>query len=122
MILPQHLENRKTPISNNSHNSSASSANDAFPLRHLSTLTPRERDVISALVAGHTAYKDISRALQVQKGTIRHHMASIFDKTNVRDRVALVLWALRNGWTLEDHPCSPRSCLANLAGHLEHQR
>lgn len=119
MMLPQNLEVCKTPITNKSHNSSTSQANDVFPLCHLSTLTPRERDVISALVAGHTGYKDISRALQVQKGTIRHHMASIFDKTNVRDRVALVLWALRNGWTLGDDSCSPQNCLANLAGRLE---
>lgn len=56
-------------------------------------LTPREKQVIVLVVAGYTN-KDIAREFGVSEQTIKHHVANIFDKLGVLNRLELMLFAL----------------------------
>lgn len=69
-------------------------------------LSPTQCRLVCALIAGNTTTKTLARAANMQPGTVRSHMAKIFEKADVQDKTQLVLWALRNGWTL-DGPARP---------------
>jgi DNA-binding NarL/FixJ family response regulator len=56
-------------------------------------LTPREKQVIVLVVAGYTN-KDIAHKLGVSEQAIKHHVANIFDKLGVLNRLELSLLAL----------------------------
>jgi len=58
-------------------------------------LTPRELDVVKAIVDGHSN-KDIARMLGVTEPTIKHHLTSIFDKVGVSTRLELALFAMHH--------------------------
>src|SRR5579863_3438445 len=45
-------------------------------------LTPREREVLSAVVEGSTN-RDIAQKLTLSEDTVKHHLSNIFDKTGV---------------------------------------
>lgn len=64
-------------------------------------LTPRERDIIRAVVAGRSN-KDIADHLSISAQTVKHHLTSIFDKTGASTRLELALFALRHGLADED--------------------
>jgi DNA-binding NarL/FixJ family response regulator len=59
-------------------------------------LTPRERDILSALVEG-LSNRDIAVRCGVSEVTVKHHLNSVFEKCGMSNRVELVLFALRNG-------------------------
>lgn len=65
---------------------------DAF-----SRLTPREQQVLAALVAGESV-KAIARDLGVSLPTVRTHIRSVFDKLGVNSQRAAVALAMREGW------------------------
>lgn len=58
-------------------------------------LTPRERDIIRAVVAGRSN-RDIAEHLEISTQTVKHHLTSIFDKTGASTRLELALFALRH--------------------------
>lgn len=58
-------------------------------------LTPREKQVVAYIVAGYTK-KDIAQKLDVSTQAIKHHMASIFDKLGVSNRLQLLFFALHH--------------------------
>jgi DNA-binding NarL/FixJ family response regulator len=60
-------------------------------------LTPREQQVLSALVAGESV-KAIARDLGVSLPTVRTHIRSLFDKLGVNSQRAAVALAMREGW------------------------
>jgi two-component system nitrate/nitrite response regulator NarL len=60
------------------------------------TLTPRERDIVSAIVAGEMN-KDIARRLAISEQTVKHHLTSIYDKLGVSNRLELALLAVERG-------------------------
>ena len=60
------------------------------------TLTARERGIV-ALIADGLRNKEISVRLNISETTVRHHLTSIFAKLAVSDRLALVVYAFRNG-------------------------
>jgi DNA-binding NarL/FixJ family response regulator len=60
------------------------------------TLTARERGIV-ALIADGLRNKEISVRLNISETTVRHHLTSIFAKLDVSDRLALVVYAFRNG-------------------------
>lgn len=62
----------------------------------IAELTEREREVI-ALLAGGIQNRDIAERLHIAENTVRRHLAAIFDKLGVDNRLALVLYALRHG-------------------------
>lgn len=59
-------------------------------------LTPREREVLTALVEG-LSNRDIAARFGLSEVTVKHHLKSVFEKCGMSNRVELVLFALRNG-------------------------
>jgi DNA-binding NarL/FixJ family response regulator len=69
---------------------------DSDPERaKIASLTAREREVI-ALVALGSSNKAIAERMQISDNTVRHHMTTIFNKLDVPDRLALVIYAFRH--------------------------
>ncbi|HWQ34830.1 MAG TPA: response regulator transcription factor [Blastocatellia bacterium] len=64
--------------------------------RRIALLTEREREVI-ALVGGGLRNKRIADQLCISEVTVRHHLTSIFNKLQIRDRLELAIYAWRNG-------------------------
>jgi DNA-binding NarL/FixJ family response regulator len=58
-------------------------------------LTPRELEVVSAIVAGYTN-KDIAEKFSISEQTVKHHLTNIFDKLGVYNRLELAIFALDN--------------------------
>lgn len=56
-------------------------------------LTPRELDVVSAVVAGF-ANKEIAQHFKISEDTVKHHLSNIFDKVGVSTRLELALFAV----------------------------
>jgi DNA-binding NarL/FixJ family response regulator len=56
-------------------------------------LTPRELEVVSAVVAGY-ANKEIARCFKISEDTVKHHLSNIFDKLGVSTRLELALFAV----------------------------
>ncbi len=59
-------------------------------------LTPREREVLGALVRGLTN-DEVAAALGISVNTVERHASSIYRKLDVPGRAAAVAWAFRNG-------------------------
>jgi len=59
-------------------------------------LTPREREVLSLVVAG-CANKEIAQRFAVSEETIKHHLTRMFDKVGAANRLELAMAARRNG-------------------------
>jgi two-component system, NarL family, nitrate/nitrite response regulator NarL len=64
-------------------------------------LTPRELDIISAIVDGYTN-KDIADKFKIAEQTVKHHLGNIFDKLGVSNRLELALFAV-NHHLVEEH-------------------
>ena len=68
-----------------------SSSHDASKKKY--GLTPRELEVISAVVAGY-ANKEIAQHFKISEDTVKHHLSNIFDKVGVSTRLELALFAV----------------------------
>jgi len=58
-------------------------------------LTPRERDVVRRVIDGRKN-REIARELGVTEQTIKNVLSTIYAKCNVRNRLQLVLYAVRH--------------------------
>jgi two-component system, NarL family, nitrate/nitrite response regulator NarL len=58
-------------------------------------LTPRELEIISAIVNGYTN-RDIADELHIAEQTVKHHLSNIFDKLGVSNRLELALFAVNH--------------------------
>lgn len=56
-------------------------------------LTPRELEIVSAVVAGY-ANKEIAEFFKISEDTVKHHLSNIFDKLGVSTRLELALFAV----------------------------
>ena len=63
-------------------------------------LTPRELEVISAVVAGY-ANKEIAEYFKISEDTVKHHLSNIFDKLGVSTRLELALFAVNQSLPLK---------------------
>jgi DNA-binding NarL/FixJ family response regulator len=61
-------------------------------------LSPREKQILRLLVEGYTN-EEIARQLQCSYPTVRTHLAHLYRKLNVDDRVSAAVYALRHGLT-----------------------
>jgi DNA-binding NarL/FixJ family response regulator len=59
-------------------------------------LTPRERQITGAVVAGLTN-REIAEKLSVSEDTVKHHITHVFDKLGVSSRLELALFAMNHG-------------------------
>jgi two-component system, NarL family, nitrate/nitrite response regulator NarL len=64
-----------------------------YPHRNRYRLTPRELEIVSAVVAGY-ANKEIASHFKISEDTVKHHLSNIFDKVGVSTRLELALFAV----------------------------
>jgi DNA-binding NarL/FixJ family response regulator len=60
------------------------------------SLTPRQREVLGLVVAGHTN-REIATKFSVSEETVKHHLTRMFDKVGASNRLDLAMKATRNG-------------------------
>jgi DNA-binding NarL/FixJ family response regulator len=76
--------------------SDADASSDPTALRQDNGLTERELEIVR-LVASGFKNKEVSEKLRISERTVKTHLTNVFQKLGVRDRVGLVMFALRNG-------------------------
>lgn len=64
--------------------------------QRLLIFTPREREIISAIVVG-SVNKDIAAKLSLSEDTVKHHLSRIFAKAGVSNRLELAVWSMNQG-------------------------
>jgi DNA-binding NarL/FixJ family response regulator len=62
----------------------------------IATLTPRERDVISAVAKGLNGLR-IAAELKISEATVRHHITSILSKLELSNKLELAVYAFHHG-------------------------
>lgn len=63
----------------------------------LAEFTPRERQIISAIIVGSTN-KEIASKLTLSEDTVKHHLSHIFAKAGVSSRLELAIWSMNQGF------------------------
>jgi DNA-binding NarL/FixJ family response regulator len=63
-------------------------------------LTPRELEIVSAVVAGYSN-KEIAEYFKISEDTVKHHLSNIFDKLGVSTRLELALFAVNQALPLK---------------------
>jgi len=66
-------------------------------LDHIADLTPRQREIMRLVLAGHPS-KNIAADLGISRRTVENHRASIMHKTGARSLPALAKLALSSIW------------------------
>lgn len=62
----------------------------------LSSLTPRERDVLSLMAQG-SSNAAIAKTLSIAEQTVRNYVSRLYDKIGINSRVELAVWAHKHG-------------------------
>ena len=70
---------------------------------HIADLTPRQRQIMEAVLAGHPS-KNIALDLDISQRTVENHRASIMKKTGTKSIPALARLALAAGWNTSPRP------------------
>ena len=65
----------------------------AVPQHKTYGLTPRELEVVGAIVEG-CSNRDIAKQFGLSEETVKRHLSNIFDKTGVSTRLELALFAI----------------------------
>ncbi|MEZ4521745.1 MAG: response regulator transcription factor [Thermomicrobiales bacterium] len=61
------------------------------------SLTRRELDVLSLMVAGVTSTRDLADHLVISDNTVKYHLRNILNKLHLNNRAAVVAHAVRHG-------------------------
>ena len=59
-------------------------------------LSPRETEIVKLIAEGHTS-REIGEILSISANTVERHRHNVLEKLQLRDRVALTLYAVRRG-------------------------
>jgi DNA-binding NarL/FixJ family response regulator len=59
-------------------------------------LSPRETEIVKLIAEGHTS-REIGEILSISPHTVERHRQNVLEKLELRDRVALTLYAVRRG-------------------------
>jgi DNA-binding NarL/FixJ family response regulator len=62
----------------------------------LSSLTPREIEILQLVIAGYTN-KAIAAEIYISEKTVEFHLDNIYTKLGVRTRLMAGIWALQQG-------------------------
>jgi DNA-binding NarL/FixJ family response regulator len=73
----------------------ARGARQKEPLQKNFGLTPRELEVVTAIVGGYTN-RDVAQKFSISEDTVKHHLTNIFDKLGVSNRLELALFAVHH--------------------------
>lgn len=65
--------------------------------RRFTSLTTREKQVLSLMASGYSNRR-IGEELNISEKTVKNHVSSILQKFNVQDRLHAVVLSLKNGW------------------------
>ncbi len=68
-------------------------------------LTPRELEILAAIVAGKTN-RELADQFAISEQTVKHHITHIFDKMGVYNRLELALFAIHHGLVRKSEPDS----------------
>jgi len=69
-----------------------------FSGRDENGLTERELEIVRLVASGYKN-KEVGHQLTISERTVKTHLTNIFQKLGVRDRVGLVMYALKHGLT-----------------------
>ena len=74
------------------------SAGEGLTIDRDDGLTDRELEIVRLVAAGKKN-KEVAEQLAISERTVRTNLTSVFQKLGVRDRIGLVMYALRHGLT-----------------------
>jgi len=66
----------------------------------LSSLTPRELEILRLILAGHTN-KAIAAEIYISEKTVEFHLDNIYNKIGVHTRLMAGIWAMQQGMEVE---------------------
>lgn len=75
-----------------------SSEGESHTTRQENGLTERELEIVRLVASGYKN-KEVGHTLSISERTVKTHLTNIFQKLGVRDRVGLVMYALRHNLT-----------------------
>ena len=67
----------------------------AVPRQPTFGLTPRQLDIVSAIVSGSTN-QDIAQQFSISSNTVKYHLTNMFEKLGVTNRIELARFAVQN--------------------------
>src|SRR6185369_3838661 len=71
---------------------------DTVSARQENGLTDRELEIVRLVASGYKN-KEVGATLAISERTVKTHLTNIFQKLGVRDRVGLVMYALKHNLT-----------------------
>jgi two-component system, NarL family, nitrate/nitrite response regulator NarL len=88
-------------------------SNAPSPLNSVRGLSPREQEILLALVTG-ASNKLIAIKLGITEATVKVHLKTLLRKIDVNNRTQAAIWAMNNGFTAEG--AAPTRGLSAVSG------
>jgi two-component system, NarL family, nitrate/nitrite response regulator NarL len=88
--------------------------NAPSPLNSVRGLSPREQEILQALVTG-ASNKMIANKLGITEATVKVHLKTLLRKIDVHNRTQAAIWAMNNGFTADSAPVPTRGLHAVAA-------
>ena len=85
--------------------------NAISPQHSIRGLSPREQEILQALVTG-ASNKMIAIRLGITEATVKVHLKTLLRKIDVNNRTQAAIWAMNNGFTAEGAPVPTRGLYA----------
>ncbi|MBD0316775.1 MAG: response regulator transcription factor [Nitrospiraceae bacterium] len=81
--------------------------NTISPQHSIRGLSPREQEILQALVTG-ASNKTIAIRLGITEATVKVHLKTLLRKIDVNNRTQAAIWAMNNGFTADGAPMPNR--------------